>query len=370
MLGLLGMAMLRAAPRLGGGARAALGGSRSLPRRGHTASCLVYAEHGEPAKVVKMEEQLLPPVGEREVLIRMLAAPINPADINMLQGKYGIQPPLPAIGGNEGVGQVEEVGSKVTKVKPGDWVLPVGSVFGTWRTAGVCSEDAMVTVPRDLPLLSAATIHVNPATAYRMLHDFTPLKPGDVVIQNGANSAVGQAVIQIAASMGVTTVNIVRDRPELGKLVEKLKAMGADFVLTEEELRKVEAKELWKKLPKPRLAFNCVGGKSATELLRNIERSGTMVTYGGMSRQPVIIPTSALIFNDVKVLGFWMTQWKRQYAQADGERQARMLSELCSLARVGKLTAPMCNEVPFHDFQVALEAAVKPFLSEKQILVM
>uniref|UniRef100_A0AAJ7SPZ8 Enoyl-[acyl-carrier-protein] reductase, mitochondrial n=1 Tax=Petromyzon marinus TaxID=7757 RepID=A0AAJ7SPZ8_PETMA len=342
---------------------------RAHPRGACTASCLVYEAHGEPQHVLRLEERTLPPVGEGEVRVRMLAAPINPGDINMVQGKYVVQPPLPAVGGNEGVGQVEEVGSKVTTLKLGDWVLPCDSGFGTWRTRAVCPEAALLRVPPELPLLSAATIGMNPASAYRMLHDFTMLSPGDTVIQNGANSAVGQAVIQIAASLGLVSINIVRDRPELPKLVAKLKALGGDFVFSEVELRRPDVREVLKMLCKPRLALNCVGGQSAMELLRNLERHGTMVTYGGMSMQPVIIPTSALIFNDIKIVGFSVTRWKRLNSH-DGSAYKRMLAELCCLARSGKLTAPACSEVPFRDFRAALEAAAKPFTSEKQVLVM
>ena len=56
----------------------------------------------------------------------------------------------------------------------------------------------------------------------RMLKDFVSLKPGDCVLQNGANSAVGQAVIQIAKTMGVTTVNVVRDREDIDSLKQRL----------------------------------------------------------------------------------------------------------------------------------------------------
>jgi len=69
-----------------------------------------------------------------------------------------------------------------------------------------------------------------------MLKDFVDLEPGDFVIQNGANSAVGQAVIQIAAARGLKTINLVRDRPDITQLKEKLHALGATHVLTYDEL--------------------------------------------------------------------------------------------------------------------------------------
>lgn len=60
---------------------------------------LVYSEFGEPVDVVKLEEHPLPPLSNDEVLVKMLASPINPADMNTIQGRYPVKPKLPAVGG-------------------------------------------------------------------------------------------------------------------------------------------------------------------------------------------------------------------------------------------------------------------------------
>ncbi|XP_032245512.1 enoyl-[acyl-carrier-protein] reductase, mitochondrial isoform X4 [Halichoerus grypus] len=269
---------------------------------------LVYGHHGDPAKVVELKNLELAAVGGSDVHVKMLAAPINPSDINMIQGNYGFLPKLPAVGGNEGVGQVVAVGGSVTGVKPGDWVIPASAGLGTWQTEAVFSEEALISIPSDLPLQSAATLSVNPCTAYRMLMDFEQLQPGDCVIQNASNSGVGQAVIQIAAALGLRTVNVVRDRP-----------------------------------------------------------GGTMVTYGGMAKQPVIASVSQLIFKDLKLRGFWLSQWKKDHSPAQFKE---LIVTLCGLISRGQLTAPACSEVPLQDYQRALEASVQPFVSSKQILTM
>ncbi|XP_038850114.1 enoyl-[acyl-carrier-protein] reductase, mitochondrial-like isoform X1 [Salvelinus namaycush] len=331
-------------------------------------TALLYRNHGDPSQVVQLESMALPSVGAKSVLVKLLAAPINPSDINMIQGSYAILPDLPAVGGNEGVAQILEVGSQVKALRPGDWVIPRDAGLGTWRTAAVLAEDDVISLPNDIPLFSAATLGVNPCTAFRMLSDFEELKPGDTVIQNAANSGVGQAVIQIAAARGIQTINVVRDRPDLTQLIDRLKAMGASHVIKEETLRRHEMKELFKTCPRPKLALNGVGGKSATELLRHLQVGGSMVTYGGMAKQPVTVPVSALIFKNVKVKGFWVTQWKRTHSQDEGALRG-MLDELCSLIRQGKLTAPACSEVGLQDFRKALDTAMQPFTSAKQVLV-
>ncbi|KFQ23499.1 hypothetical protein N332_14726, partial [Mesitornis unicolor] len=321
------------------------------------------------ASPFRLKDLELGELGDSDVHVKMLAAPINPADINMIQGTYAILTPLPAVGGNEGVGEVLEVGRRVAALKPGDWVIPAATGLGTWRTQGVFPEETLLKVPSDIPVLCAATLSVNPCTAYRMLADFETLAPGDSVIQNAANSGVGQAVIQIAKASGIKTINVVRDRPDLPKLVERLMALGADHVITEEMLRKPEMKDIFKSVPKPRLALNCVGGKSTTEMLRHLQPKGTMVTYGGMAKQPVMVPVSAFIFRDVRLRGFWMTQWRKDHAQ-DQERFTGMMDALCQLIQRGQLSAPACTEVPLQDYRVALEATMKPFTSSKQILLL
>ncbi|XP_075801756.1 enoyl-[acyl-carrier-protein] reductase, mitochondrial isoform X1 [Microtus pennsylvanicus] len=348
-------------------------------RRGRTASsysassepskvrALIYGNHGDPAKVIQLKNLELTAVEGSDVHVRMLAAPVNPSDINMIQGNYGLLPKLPAVGGNEGVGQVVAVGSSVSRLKPGDWVIPASAGLGTWRTEAVFSEEALIGIPKDIPLQSAATLGVNPCTAYRMLVDFEQLQPGDSVIQNASNSGVGQAVIQIASALRLKTINVVRDRPDIQKLTDRLKNLGADYVLTEEELRIPETKTIFKDVPLPRLALNCVGGKSSTELLRHLAPGGTMVTYGGMAKQPVTASVSLLIFKDLRLRGFWLSQWKKNHSSDEFKE---LILTLCDLIRQGQLTAPSCSEVPLQDYQQALEASMKPFVSSKQILTM
>ena len=79
-----------------------------------------------------------------KVSVKWLLAPVNPADINTIQGKYPSKPPLPAIPGNEGVGEVIAIGSNVKHLSVGDRVIPNGTNLGTWRTyANYTSEELM-----------------------------------------------------------------------------------------------------------------------------------------------------------------------------------------------------------------------------------
>ncbi|XP_050994565.1 enoyl-[acyl-carrier-protein] reductase, mitochondrial isoform X2 [Labeo rohita] len=322
----------------------------------HHCSALVYREHSHNIDTVRMEQLPLPAVGDHSVRVRMLAAPVNPADMNMIQGSYPILCPLPAVGGNEGVGEVIEVGREVTSLRPGDWVMPIYAGFGTWRTGAVCEEDELISVPKDISILGAATIFVNPCTAYRMLHDFQTLTP------------VGQAVIQIAAALGLKTINIIRDRPNCAELIDELQSLGADYVLTEEEVMSTGLHWVFEEVPKPKLGLNCVGGLSGGLVLSNLDYGGTMVTYGGMAKRPLQIPAKSFIFHNVTLKGFWLTQWKREHREDKVQLKA-MLDAVCDLMRGGQLSAPHCDQTPFHQYTHALQATMQSHC-RKHVLIM
>eukprot|EP00052_Salpingoeca_macrocollata_P006041 m.51128 g.51128 ORF g.51128 m.51128 type:complete len:357 (-) comp15205_c0_seq1:23-1093(-) len=332
------------------------------------AAGLIYDRHGDPAEVVRLQElrgrhDVSRPLSPGEVKVQMKMAPINPADINQIQGVYPILTELPAVGGNEGVGEVVETGSG-TSLAPGDHVIPSGAGFGTWRTHAICNESALLKVPRDLPLHLAATITVNPCTAYRLLADFVSLRPGDCVIQNGATSGVGQAVVQIAKHMGLSTINIVRPRDSMVETVEALQALGADLVVTEDELRKPSFKDTFQKLKKPTLALNTVGGKSVHNLIRYMQRRGVVVTYGGMSKQPVSIPTGSLIFTDLTFRGFWMSKWNEEKPM---EERQKMLDAVMDLMMHGHLdVAHEANSL--EQFPDALTKATAGYQLRKQMI--
>ncbi|KAH8354912.1 hypothetical protein KR093_000928 [Drosophila rubida] len=333
------------------------------------ARSLKYSQHGEPVDVLHLVEDKLTSPQNQQVLVKILAAPINPADINTIQGKYPVKPKFPAVAGNEFVGEVVCVGDKVKNLQPGAHVVPLATGLGTWTTHAVYNEDQLLAISNKVGLAEAATITVNPCTAYRMLKDFVQLSPGDTVIQNGANSAVGQAVHQLCKAWGINSVGIVRNRPEISELKNMLEGLGASAVLTEEEMRTCDIFKSGK-LQRPKLAFNCVGGKSATEVSRHLSDRGVMVTYGGMSREPVTVATGPLIFKDIAFRGFWMTRWSKENYSAPERTQ--MFNDICQLIEQGKFVAPAHEMVPLEKFKDAAAAALnfKGFTGKKFILDM
>ncbi|MEM9443998.1 MAG: 2-enoyl thioester reductase domain-containing protein [Verrucomicrobiota bacterium] len=300
----------------------------------HTYSVATFGSFGDPAEVIELKDKELPKLGPGEVLVKMLIAPINPADLNMIQGVYGVKPELPAVPGIEGVGEIQEVGEGVyqEEVFVGALVkLPVTT--GSWCQRAVVFAGDLLVFPHGLSPEQASMMYVNPPTAWCMLNHFVKLKPGDWVIQNAANSAVGRSVIQICAACGIQTINVVRR----DSLIDELKSLGADIVILDSSgFHKKVRKELGDDLPK--LGLNAVGGENAASVAKCLAPGGIHVTYGAMGMKPVSIANSLLIFADMTFKGFWMTRW---YNEASSKDIDVMMQSLASLVVEGKLKLPI-----------------------------
>jgi len=104
-----------------------------------------------------------------------------------------------------------------------------------------------------------------------------------------------------------------------------------------------------------KLGLNCVGGSSAGLVLKMLGTNAKLVTYGGMSKKPLMVPATSLIFNNVSCMGFWVTEWARSRGRR--ERQ-EMLREVTGLVASGRISF-RCRKVPFDDFPGALQQALE-----------
>lgn len=299
---------------------------------------LQFSSFGDPATQLQCvaaaapATDQAPPLGQ--VSLRLRFSPIHPSDINLIQGTYGLRPDLPAIPGGEASAIVAAVGEGVTDLAVGDAVI-LRSRIGSWRDTANVDADQCFKVSNEIDLAQAAMLSINPSTAWRMLHDFVKLRPGDWVMQNAANSAVGRCVIQIAKALDLRTVNLVR-RAELS---DDLTACGADVVLVDQGGKELgeQVRQLTNDSP-PRLALNAVGGDSALRLMDWLAPAGCHITYGAMARRPLKVPNGFLIFKDLQLRGFWLTRWQKQ---APREQIDAMLSSLATMMVQGRLHMPV-----------------------------
>jgi trans-2-enoyl-CoA reductase len=318
---------------------------------------------------------------------------MNPADINQIQGVYPSKPPFEttlgttepaAVAGNEGAFEVISTGSKVSNLSQGDWVVMKRTGQGTWRTHAQMDESQLIKVDKEgLTPLQVGTVSVNPVTAYRMIKDFCEwdwLRSGEEwMIQNGANSGVGRAAIQLARVWGINTLNIIREREDAAEteaLKQDLYSLGATAVITEAELLSKEFKptvnELTHKGKQPiRLGLNCVGGKNAAAIAKVLAPDSHLVTYGAMSKQPVALPSGLLIFKNLVFDGFWVSRWGDKNPQL----KENTIRDVFDLTRAGKFKDIPVQEVkwswdrPDSELVQEVQGTLSGFRSGKSIFV-
>ncbi len=309
---------------------------------------LSYNSFGKPEEVLSLQTHKFAPIQDQQVLIKLLASVIHPSDFGKIQGTYGKLATLPAVAGREGVGIICEVGSKVSSLKVGMRVR-IPETLGTWQSYVVAEESDLWPLPSNIPVEQLTQAFINPPTALRLLNDFVPLKSGDWVIQNAANSCVGQCVIQIARVYGYKTINVVRNLVQ----ADYLKHLGADCVITLEQLSDVRE---WTNGEYPKLALNSVGGSSALRLIKSLAENGTMVTFGAMTGEAIRFPTRELIFKNIQLRGFWMDAWSRLRPALEVKS---CLQQVFNLMQTKKLVVPVGETYPLEQWKNALEASQK-----------
>lgn len=321
--------------------------------------CLKIDQTGAPSEVLQLAPRSLAPLTGHEVRVRMRYAPINPADLNFIEGTYGRPTEPPVVIGTEGSGEVVEIGPDVESLAVGDLVIPLEG-GGCWAQHMTAAEHHFAKLPPTLDRVQASMLRINPLTAWRILKGYVELEKGDVIAQNAANSGVGRALIQIAKRDGIHTLNFVR-RPEL---IPELKALGADAVFIDNAEGHAEARALLKKMPL-RLAANAVGGDSAIRLMDLLSPEGTLVTYGAMSRQSLKVPNKFIIFKSLQLHGLWISKWIEKAGSAE---LYEALSPLADMMKNGSLAIAVDRIYPLSDYQAAISRAQESNRSGKVIL--
>lgn len=319
-----------------------------------------FGPAAEVADVVDVPEPASPAPGE--VAIDILAAPINPSDFLVFQGRFGATPPpLPAPAGGEAVGQVSALGDGVTNLKIGDRILALHAGRGNWRQSVLVPAAGVRALPAEADPLQLAMLAVNPATALHMLTRFVTLSPGDWLIQNAGNSAVGHCVIWLARQRGLRTISVVRRTDQVAPLL----ATGGDIVLLdgpdlpERAAAAVSGKPV-------QLALDAVAGSATARLARCLAPRGTLVVYGLLSSPDCIVPASELVFRDIALHGYWFTPW---FEHASLEDRAALYDELGQRVTDGTIRVAIEACYPLERVREALAHAARADRSGKILLL-
>jgi len=313
---------------------------------------LEISSFGAPPEVVELAEVAPADPGPGQLAVSIEAAPINPSDLNLIRGIYGVRPELPAALGGEGVGRVIAVGDGVDASRIGERVLVVPTLEqATWREQTVLDERNAVPVDADGDPLQLAMLGINPITAHCLLHGYVNLAPGAWLAQTGASSATAGYVIALAKHVGLRTLNVVR-RPDS---VKPLLDAGADVVLVEGGDLADQAADAIGDAPLE-LILDAVAGEPVAQLASLLKAGGPIVSYTARNRQPLSISIVDLIFKELSVHGYWLNRWLDITPQ---ETIVRTYRELADLVRNGILAAPVEATYALADYREAIGHAAR-----------
>ncbi|NIA69097.1 zinc-dependent alcohol dehydrogenase family protein [Pelagibius litoralis] len=278
---------------------------------------------------VEVPEPGAPAPGEAVVAIR--AAAINPADLLIFEGRYPGPEELPAFVGIEGAGEVVAVGEGVD-LAPGDHVLSLGRA--NWAEKVTGRAEQFIRIPKSLAWRDAAQLKANPPSAHLMLEDYIDLQPGDWVVQNAANSAVGRHIIRFARARGLKTANIAR-RPAL---IEELSALGADVVVTDDGDVPAKIRAAAGAEAPIRLGIDAIGGDATLALADTLSDGGTVVNYGFISGEPCRMSSYHTVIHGLSLTGFWLVGYMRSTPRFEIEA---MYAEMARAFEEGVLISPV-----------------------------
>jgi NADPH:quinone reductase-like Zn-dependent oxidoreductase len=237
----------------------------------------------------------------------MIASPINPSDLLVVRGKYGVLPRLPSTPGFEGVGIVDKAGPGLI----GHWVegkrvAVINSAGGNWAEYAVIPARQARPIPTDIADEQAATFFVNPATVLAMVRHVLRVPKGEWLLQSAAGSTLGKMIIKLGRHDGFKTINVVRR----SEAKQELSNLGADAVISsadgpiDQQVKRIAGDGV-------RFAVDPIGGETGTGVFDSLSAGGRLLVYGTLSGEPIRLDPRHLISGRKVVEGFWLGHWMR-----------------------------------------------------------
>jgi NADPH:quinone reductase len=311
----------------------------------------VFEKFGDPSQVLQVRDVPDPHPGPGEVRVRMIKSPINPSDLLVVEGRYGVLPTLPATPGFEGVGIVDEVGpGLIGRFAKGKRVVAINSEGGNWAEYAIIPARQARPVPHDIPDDQAAAYFVNPATVLAIVRHILGVRRGEWLLQSAAGSTLGRMVIALGKHDGFKTLNVVRRH----EAIEELKKLGGDAVISssdgliDEQVSRITGGK------GVRYAIDPVGGQTGTEVFRSLGENGRLILYGTLSAEPIQADPRLVISGPRTVEGFWLGHWMRQRSIPSA---LLLFREIASLIRQQVLASEIGRTYPLQEIQAAAREA-------------
>ncbi|HUG19834.1 MAG TPA: zinc-dependent alcohol dehydrogenase family protein [Planctomycetaceae bacterium] len=330
-----------------------------------TMKAVVHDKFGDPREVLQIRNVSVPEPRRGEVLVRMLASPINPSDLMSVAGNYSIVPKLPATPGFEGVGIVEQGRGILGKFMVGKKVAVLNRERGNWSEKTVTSAKQVIPIPRLMPEDQAAMSFVNPVTAYVLVRDVLKVPSGAWLVQTAGNSALGKMIIRLGMNFEFKTLSIIRRQED----IEKLKFLGAHEVIVF-DIERDRPEMLIEKIRSVtgggmKYGLDPIGGELGSALIRTLGEQGRMVLYGTLSGEDVHFSSRILMEAGARIEGFWLGKYMQQLGLF---KKLSLIKKTSKLILDGTLSTDDTVEFPLDQIHEAVRASVQQGYNKKIIL--
>lgn len=309
---------------------------------------LVHDTFGEPEDVLHLEDRPLPEPGPGQVRLKIVLSPIHNHDLWTIRGTYGFTPDLPAASGTEALGIVDALGDGVDGLAVGQRVA-TGGTFGAWAEYVVATAAGLIPVPESLGDESAAQLVSMPFSTISLL-EFLGAKPGDWIVQNAANGAVGRMLAQLGAARGVNVIGLVRRAAG----VDELREQGIEHVVATDATDWRDRVAEITGDARVEFGIDSVGGAAAGDVLSLLGEGGTLVAFGAMSSPTMEIASGDVIFKQATVKGFWGS---KVIQTMDAAMRGALFGELIQRVTDGTLTLPVAGVFDAADAADAVRAS-------------
>jgi NADPH:quinone reductase-like Zn-dependent oxidoreductase len=289
-----------------------------------------------PPDVLRLADTGMPEVGAGDVLVRVHAAALNPADWHILRGDpliarlmgVGLTRPKARVAGVDAAGVVEAVGANVRQLRNGDEVL--GFCRGAFAEYACAAADLVVPKPAALSFRQAAAVPIAATTALRGIRDVGEVKAGQRVLVNGAGGGVGTYAVQIAAALGAEVTGVCSARN-----AELVRSIGAAHIIdyTREDFAGGRAKY--------DVILDNVSSLPLTRLRGALTPKGTLVLNGGGTPGHVFGPVAGIV--RAVVANAFVSQRLRPLPTRQNRQE---LLAVTGLIEDGKLTPVVAQTYP------------------------
>jgi NADPH:quinone reductase-like Zn-dependent oxidoreductase len=320
-----------------------------MPKEFNLSKHMQAARQHQAGGQLMIQQIEVPKPAKGEVLVKMLASPVNPSDLSLLSGTYAGKKHYPLTPGIEGSGIVVASGGGIlANMRLGKTVACSSSdKGGTWAEYMVTTATKVIPVSKKTSAQQAAMLIVNPITALSFI-DIAKNGKHKAIVNTAAASTLGQMLIKLCKQNDIELINIVRNK----KHIEPLQKLGAKHIICTSENNWSESLRTLALQTQARLFFDAVAGANTSQLANAAPKGSSIVVYANLSESDINIDPRILMHNNITMKNFFLGNYTAEKS---------LIHNLIAAKKAQKLITQLPPNIvrktyPLNDVNLAIEA--------------